>query len=55
MEKVNVGEIYLSKELIEKVEAHRKMIAEANPEQAEAIEKASFGIIFSDWLVKNVG
>ena len=52
---VEVEKIYISKALKVKVEEHKRMMIEANPDKAEMIESCSFAIIFSDWLMKYVG
>lgn len=54
MVEVEIGKIYITDTLKEKVEAHKQMMIEANPEKAEMLEKATFGMIFSDYLMKNV-
>lgn len=55
MVEVEIGKIYITETLKEKVEAHKQMMIEANPDKAEMIEGVSFGIIFSDYLMKHVG
>ena len=54
MKKVNVGEIYLSEGLIEKIEAHRQSMIEAHPDQEDMIKNSSFGMLLSDYLMKYV-
>ena len=54
MVEVEIGKIYITEALKEKVEEHKKMMIEANPEKAEMLENATFGMMFSDWLIKNV-
>ena len=55
MVEVEIGKIYITEALKEKVEEHRKMMIEANPDKKDLFEKASFGMLFSDYLMKYVG
>lgn len=55
MVEVEIGKIYITETLKEKVEEHKKMMIEANPDKAEMIERATFGMIFGDYLMKYVG
>lgn len=55
MIEVEIGKIYITETLKEKIEEHKQMMINANPDKAEMIENSTFGMVFSDWLMKNAG
>lgn len=54
MEKIEIGSIYLSDEVIKIVEEHKKSMIEANKEEKyqEMLENADFGMYLADLLFK---
>ena len=51
MIEVEIGKIYITETLKEKIEEHKQMMINANPDKAEMIENSTFGMVFSDWLM----
>lgn len=54
MEKIEIGSIYLSDDMIRIIEKHKKSMIEANKEEKyqEMLENADFGMYLADLLWK---